>query len=35
MRQWYADGLAETFRDEPHEKEMSAMGRVIEDLRAR
>ena len=34
MRQWYAQGLAETQRDEPHEREIRAMGRVIEDLRA-
>jgi glutathione S-transferase len=35
MRRWYADALAETFRDEPHEQELSHMGRLIEDLRAR
>jgi glutathione S-transferase len=35
MRRWYADGVAETFRDEPHEKEMAGIGRIIEDLRAR
>jgi glutathione S-transferase len=35
MRRWYADGVAENFRDEPHEREISDMGRIIEDLRAR
>jgi glutathione S-transferase len=33
MRQWYADALEETFRDEEHEREMLAMGRVEADLR--
>jgi glutathione S-transferase len=35
MHAWYEDALRETFRDEAHEHEMGAMGRVIEDLRAR
>jgi glutathione S-transferase len=34
MREWYADGLKETVRDQPHEAEMLAVGRVLEDLRA-
>lgn len=35
MRAWYADALQERFRDEPHEEEISRLGRGIEDLRAR
>ena len=35
MRAWYEDALKETFRDEPHEEEISRMGRLSEDLRAR
>ena len=35
MRAWYADALAERFRDEPHEVEVSQVGRMVEDLRAR
>jgi glutathione S-transferase len=35
MRQWYADALAEPFRDESHESELSDAGRLVEDLRAR
>ncbi|HMK86614.1 MAG TPA: hypothetical protein VK437_11705, partial [Steroidobacteraceae bacterium] len=35
MRQWYADGLRETFRDQPHEEEIRQMADVIDDLRAR
>jgi glutathione S-transferase len=34
IRAWYADALRETFRDEPHEEEISRVGRVTEDLRA-
>ncbi|NGO52886.1 glutathione S-transferase family protein [Allomesorhizobium camelthorni] len=34
MREWYAGGLAETFRDWPHEHEIDAVGTVTEDLRA-
>lgn len=35
MRAWYADALAERFRDEPHEKEIAQTVEIIEDLRAR
>jgi len=35
MREWYAAAIAETIRDEPHEREMLQMGSVISDLRAR
>lgn len=35
MREWYADALREKFRDEPHEREISQMGKVVEDLRDR
>jgi glutathione S-transferase len=35
MRAWYADALREAFRDEPHEEEISQIGRTTEDLRAR
>jgi glutathione S-transferase len=34
MRAWYAAGLAETFRDPGHEKDILASGTVVEDLRA-
>jgi glutathione S-transferase len=34
MREWYAAGLAETFRDEPHDVEVLQAGTVLEDLRA-
>jgi glutathione S-transferase len=34
MRQWYAQALAESFRDTPHEEEMVRTGRVLEDHRA-
>jgi len=34
MQQWYADALAETFRDLPHEEETLAVGKVIADYRA-
>ncbi len=34
MRDWYAEALKETFRDQPHEDEIAGMGTVIEDLRA-
>ena len=33
MREWYAQGLAEKWRDEPHELEILAMGTVTADLR--
>jgi glutathione S-transferase len=35
MRSWYADALQETFRDEPHEAEISRLGNTTDDLRAR
>jgi glutathione S-transferase len=34
MRRWYAEALAETFRDPPHEQEMLRIGVVTRDLRA-
>jgi glutathione S-transferase len=34
MQDWYAAGIAERFRDEPHEAEILQSGRVLEDLRA-
>jgi glutathione S-transferase len=34
MREWYAAGLKETLRDQPHEEEMRQMATVLEDLRA-
>jgi glutathione S-transferase len=34
MQEWYADALAETSRDTPHEEEILQMGRVTEDFRA-
>lgn len=34
MQEWYAAGLAERFRDEPHEQEILRMGTMIQDLRA-
>ncbi|MCW6507876.1 glutathione S-transferase family protein [Lichenifustis flavocetrariae] len=34
MRQWYADALAETFREEGHEREARASGTIVDDLRA-
>jgi glutathione S-transferase len=35
MREWYADALEETLRDQPHEDEVSQLGRILDDLRAR
>lgn len=35
MREWYAEALKETIRDQPHEEESARMGRVVEDLRAK
>jgi glutathione S-transferase len=35
MREWYAAGLAETWRDPEHEAEVSAFGTWTQDLRAR
>jgi glutathione S-transferase len=34
MRQWYAEALAEPWRDGPHDAEILAVGTVLEDLRA-
>ncbi|AZO58824.1 MULTISPECIES: glutathione S-transferase family protein [unclassified Mesorhizobium] len=34
MREWYAAGLAETWREPDHEAEVRAAGTVVEDLRA-
>jgi glutathione S-transferase len=34
MREWYAAGLAETWRDPGHEAEVRAAGTVIEDVRS-
>lgn len=35
MRDWYADALQETLRDQPHEEEVLQFGTVLEDLRAK
>lgn len=35
MRQWYADGLAETWRDAGHEADIARCGVLTEDLRQR
>jgi glutathione S-transferase len=34
MREWYADALKETLRDQPHDDEVPRVGKVLEDLRA-
>ncbi|MBA3395952.1 MAG: glutathione S-transferase family protein [Deltaproteobacteria bacterium] len=34
MQRWYADALAETWRDLPHEAEVVSYGTIVEDLRA-
>jgi glutathione S-transferase len=34
LREWYADALKESLRDQPHEDEVSQIGTVLEDLRA-
>jgi hypothetical protein len=34
LRDWYADALKETLRDQPHEEETARLGTVLEDLRA-
>jgi glutathione S-transferase len=34
MRSWYAEGLREPWRDEPHEREVAQNGQVIKDYRA-
>jgi glutathione S-transferase len=33
VKEWIADGLAETFRDVPHEKEILESGVLLQDLR--
>ena len=35
MREWYEAALAETWRDQPHEDEITAAGTITLDLRAR
>jgi glutathione S-transferase len=35
MQAWTAAALAETFRDQPHEEEIKAVGTVLADLRAK
>ncbi len=35
MRSWYADGIAETWRDEDHDVEARVTGTWLEDLRAK
>lgn len=34
MQQWYAEALAETWRDEPHERDLGEAGELLADLRA-
>jgi len=34
MRSWYAEGLRESWRDLPHETEITQQGEVLEDLRS-
>ena len=34
MREWYASGLAEAWREPDHEAEVRAAGMIVEDLRA-
>ena len=33
MQRWYQAGLAEPWRDAPHEEETARVGRILEDLR--
>jgi len=35
MRKWYAQALAEPYRDAPHEAEIAAAGTILKDLRER
>jgi glutathione S-transferase len=35
MKAWYAAGVAESFRDPPHDREIAERATVIQDLRAR
>jgi len=34
MQSWYAAGIAETWRDAPHDQELQAVGTITQDLRA-
>ena len=34
MKRWYEAGIAETYRDPPHEAEIAGAGRILQDLRA-
>jgi glutathione S-transferase len=34
MQEWYSDALKETLRDQPHDDDISRLGRVLKDLRA-
>jgi glutathione S-transferase len=34
LKEWYADALKETVRDQPHEEDVALVGRVTEDSRA-
>jgi glutathione S-transferase len=34
LREWYADALKETLRDQPHDEEIAGSGKILEDLRA-
>jgi glutathione S-transferase len=34
LKEWYADALKETVRDQPHEEDVAQVGRVLEDTRA-
>jgi glutathione S-transferase len=34
VAEWIAGGIAETFRDPPHEREILASGELLQDLRA-
>jgi len=34
MQQWYAEGVAETIRDAPHDAEIPTVGTLTDDLRA-
>jgi glutathione S-transferase len=34
MREWYADAIGETLRDQTHDDEIALCGEVLEDLRA-
>jgi glutathione S-transferase len=35
LREWYADALRETLRDQAHDDDVSKLGTVLEDLRAK